>query len=212
MNFPGKTYKAKFPNLSTVIDGVYFLQGLQELTEEDHERWKFFEWFITKLKGKYRLEDHIPLLRTCNATKCETFHAELTLHDALRGSKNVDDRMLDEMRDRNAKGTPSAKDVTLAYDGSKNNRTLNQETIMAASLDNSLLDALGFIMHGEHPEIFVKLAEDKGLGNISVHNILREVDFRVFRKFSNITSLKQCTPFMSASEETDVRAFINTMY
>lgn len=190
-----------------VIDGGYRLLSIMELIDEYPSQWGNFRLFVTCVAGGYPVEVYEQLAMTRNELQSDVFHIETTLYDRLKRMKIVQKRLTI----RNGGKTPKAHQVTKEYDGSSNNNTLNQTSNTAARLHEDVIDAIGVVMQGEHPNICARKWRERYRQEKCEEAIMKEVDCRVFRKFINLTSMKSSKSFMTATS-ADRDAQVNTVF
>lgn len=192
-----------------VVDGMHRHSAILELIEKHPETWEGFRWPVTLLKGGVPLLTLKQLARVQNAKHSETCFVEPTLFDMLNGLREEHDRLKTE---RNSKKVTAA-DVAAAYDGSSHAKesTVKQIAATASRLPLSTIEVIGEIMNEEHPELAAS-SFSRSDTSVTKENVKTKFDCRVFRKFINITSLKQATIFMKASGTDGEQTQINTLY
>lgn len=79
-------------------------------------------------------------------------------------------------------------------------------------LCSDLIDTIGDIIHGEHPELCMSSKVVASGGARTTEDAMRMVDCRVYRNFLNINSLKSATAFMNAYGKDELQAQIYTIH
>lgn len=201
--------KEKMKSRSTwfgVVDGMHRLAAIKELIHEQAEIWEQFLWPVTLLKGDCSIQVLRQLARQQNSKHNDAFYIEDTFFDVLKGLRDEADHLSGY---RNGK-KPLAKDVAVAYDGYSHHResTIKQIANTAMRLPREVIDVIGEIINGEHPDLVGENASS------DPNSVMEKVDCRVFRRFVHVTSLKSATVFMKAPEsmgEEGVKCQIHTL-
>lgn len=199
-----------------IVDGFHRYTAIMQLTRDEDEQvrkeWETFKWPVTMLKGGFQLLTLRQLARSQNEKHSDAFYVEPTFYDVLSGLREEYDRL---------QGEKSAKKITIsevaaAYDGASHAKesTLKQIAATAARLSHIVIDTIGKIMNEELVELAaVQLAQkDRPDYTIARETITCKIDCRVFRRFLNITSLKQSTIFMKGEGEDGEQVQVNTLY
>lgn len=192
-----------------VIDGMHRYCAITEMMKEDSRRWEGFLWPVTMLRGGFSLQTLKQLARVQNAKHCDSYYIEPTFFDMLSGLREEYDRIKSH---RGSKKVTSAE-VSAAYDGASHAKesTIKQTAATAVRLDHSVIKAIGEVMNEEHPELAASCINPT-LNSSNKEDVQSKVDCRVYRKFINITSLKQATVFMKAEEKEGRSVQVNTIY
>lgn len=193
-----------------MLDGAHYLCVLKQLAEKDPQRRFAFRWFVMVLKGGIPLSKYKPLVRTRNAMHHPSFHDEITLYDEMIGLKE------DYMLLFTARGgrDVTSWEVTLAYDNTTTNNTLKQKVNTFVRFDDLLIEVIGSIMRGEHPEDVRDMCTRTDLGSMSAETAVVQMDCRIYKRFIT-SSIKSSRNFMTAVEvhgELGVKLQIFTMY
>ena len=199
-----------------IVDGVHRHTAIVELMNDENidvrSAWEKFKWPVTMLKGGFSLLTLKQLARSQNEKHSDCFYVEPTFYDVLSGLREEYDRLQSE---KSAKKITIAE-VAAAYDGASHAKesTMKQIAATAARLSHPVIDTIGSIMNQELIELAaVQLAGQNRMDyTVTRETITSKVDCRVFRKFINITSLKQSTIFMKAEGEHGEQIQINTLY
>ena len=195
-----------------VVDGMHRLTAIQELMDENPERWDSFMWPVTILKGGHSIQVLKQLGRHQNRKHDATLYVETTFYDILSGMKEEAHRM-QSMTSK----PPTAKQVAAAYDGCSHlkDNTVRQTAATALRLPVRVIEEIGTIMNSEHPD----LAEPPSSNSMALktrrkgtNTPMTSVDCRVYRKFVNLTSLKSATKFMNASGTDAEEVQVHTLY
>ena len=190
-----------------IVDGEHSQRSIVKLMSL-HERWVGFQWFVTVIDGGHPFERYKQLAISNNAKHDAKFYVELTMYDRISNLK------AEHLRLVSCGGRVTGSDVSKAYSGmnGKQNRTLVQIANVVMRLSTKVIDEIGIIVNGEHPNICLSDNNLPTRGARTIQDVMELVDCRVYRNFITIYALKASTVFMNATEPDGITAQLYTLH
>ncbi len=192
-----------------IVDGEHSHNAIVRLIESK-SRWNGYKWFVTVIKGGHSIEKYRQLARAQNERQSNRFHIELTFFDMLNNMKTEYEK-LSKVQNR-----VLGQDVVNAYCGysttSKKNSTLVQTANTVMRLPNSVIRTIGEISNSEHPDLILSNRKQNIHSVISIDDVVKQEDCRIYRNFLHITTLKSSKVFMNGKHKNGERAQIYAIY
>ena len=201
-----------------VIDGNHSLLALKSIIEEKTPGWGNFQWYVTKLTGGHIIDEYRKLARMQNARHDRAYYVETTHYDLLKGLRleyeNILSKKLKVATNRRKPPKVGHREVATAYDGAPHtgHTSVKQAVSVAVRLSARALDVYGSIVNQELPGTIFNNPSFQTSGLSCEQDVLQSMDCRLFRKMVCFGALRSSRKFMSAVQDGNEMAQINTFF